>query len=169
MGSANFETNGTRGMLFYFFLFSSLDMFLFCFISHQIPDTWRVCRWTRPYCLKQSEQDGQQSSLTSITIFMKKIDHVYTFIGICIDYMRAAFFIQHQISPSEKASYLTLHMVLKSSYWNIIAFSIIILKSSTFDTITSQILYQALKLMERINYEQSEIIVFSECVSWVCQ
>ena len=92
MGSANFETNGTRGMLFYFFLFSSLDMFLFCFTSHQIPDTWRVCRWDRPYCLKQSEQDGQQSSLTSITIFMKKIDHVYTFIGICIDYMRAAFF-----------------------------------------------------------------------------
>ena len=75
------------------------------------------------------------------------------------------FFIQHQTSPSEKASYLTLHMVLKSSNLNIIAFSIIILKSSTFDTITSQILYQALKLLERINYEQSEIIVFTVNVS----
>ena len=92
MGSTNFKRIGTRYMLFYFFLFFLLEMFLFCFISHQVPDTWRVCRWAWPYCLKQSEQDGQQSSLTSITIFMKKIDHVYTFIGICIDYMRAAFF-----------------------------------------------------------------------------
>ena len=30
--------------------------------------------------------------MTSITILMIKIDHVYTFVGICIDYMRTAFF-----------------------------------------------------------------------------
>ena len=58
-----------------------------------------------------------------------------------------------------------IHMTLKSSTLNIIAFS----KTSTFDTITSQFLCRALKLMARTNFEQSEIIVFSECVSWVCQ